>query len=85
MASAIGICLKQRVVIEFLTAEGCSPIEIHTRMKAVYGESCSDVSTVSRWARSKEEFPSESNLQDQSHTGRPLSVSDSKNQSRVMI
>ena len=55
MASAMDICLKQRVVIEFLTAEGCSPIEIHTRMKAVYDESCSGVSTVRRWARRSNE------------------------------
>lgn len=84
MASAMDLRLKQRAVIEFLTAEGCSPIEIHSRMKAVYGETCSDVSTVRRWARrSKEENPSESNVHDQPHTGRPLSASDSKHQSRV--
>ena len=29
--------LKQRSVIEFLTAEGCSAVVIHKRMKAVYG------------------------------------------------
>ena len=76
--------LKQRAVIEFLTAEGCSPIEIFYRMKAVYGEMCLDVSTVRRWTRrSREENPSESTVHDQARTGRPLSASDSKHQSRV--
>jgi len=37
---------KQRAVIEFLTSEKVSPIEIHRRMQAVYGEQCVDVSTV---------------------------------------
>ena len=46
MASSMDLRLKQRAVIEFLTTEGCSPIEIYSRMKAVYGEMCLDVSTV---------------------------------------
>ena len=84
MASSMDLRLKQRAVIEFLTAEGCSPIEIFYRMKAVYGEMCLDVSTVRRWTRqSREENPSESTVHDQAHTGRPLSASDSKHQSRV--
>ena len=40
---------KQRAVIEFLTAEKVPPTEIHTRMQAVYGDQCVDVSTVKRW------------------------------------
>jgi hypothetical protein len=31
---------KQRAVIEFLTAEWVSPIEIHLRMQVVYGDDC---------------------------------------------
>ncbi|GFR74843.1 histone-lysine N-methyltransferase SETMAR [Elysia marginata] len=84
MASSMDLRLKQRTVIEFLTAEGCSPIEIYSRMKAVYGDMCLDVSIVRRWARrSWEENPSESTVHDQVRTGRPLSASDSKHQSRV--
>ena len=84
MASSMDLRLKQRAVIEFLTAEGCSPIEIFYRMKAVYGEMCLDVRTVRRWTRrSREENPSESTVHDQARTGRPLSASDSKHQSRV--
>ena len=84
MASSMDLHLKQRAVIEFLTTEGCSPIEIYSRMKAVYGEMCLDVSTVRRWTRrSREENPSESTVHDQARTGRPLSASDSKHQSRV--
>ena len=45
---------------------------------------CLDVNTVRRWTRrSREENPSESTVHDQARTGRPLSASDSKHQSRV--
>ena len=37
--------LKQRAVIEFLTAETILPIDIHRHMQAVYGDKCVDVST----------------------------------------
>ena len=66
MASSMDLRLKQRAVIEFLTAEGYSPIEIFYRMKAVYGEMCLYVSTVRRWTRrSRKENPSESTVHDQ--------------------
>ena len=42
---------KQRAVIEFLTVEKVPPIEIHRRMKAVYGDQRVDVSTVRCWVR----------------------------------
>ena len=84
MASSLDLRLKQRAAIEFLTTKGFSPIGIYSRMKAVYGEMCLDVSTVRRWTRrSREENPSESTVHDQARTGRPLSASDSKHQSRV--
>ena len=80
------IRLKQRAFIEFLTAESCSPVEILSWMKAVYGESCFDVSTVRQWAwRSNKEIPSESNARDQLHTGRALSVSDRRTNPEWMI
>ena len=43
--------IRQRSVIEFLTAEGEMPIRIHERLKNVYGDATVDVSTVRRWAR----------------------------------
>ena len=42
---------KQRVVIEFLTAEKVPTIEIHRRIQAIYGDQCVDVSTVRCWVR----------------------------------
>jgi len=45
------VWFKQRAVIEFLTAEKVPQIEIHRRMRAVYGDQCVDVSTVRRWLR----------------------------------
>jgi hypothetical protein len=39
------------MVIEFLTAEGSSPIKIHRRTRIVYGEDSEYVSSVRRWVR----------------------------------
>ena len=84
MASAMELRLKQRAVIEFLTAEGCSPTVIHSRMKAVYGHSCVDRSTVARWANNvKDSDPSESSVHDQPRSGRPLSATDTEHQMQV--
>jgi len=43
--------LKQRAVIEFLTAGKVPPIEIHRLMQAIYGDQCVDVNTVRCWVR----------------------------------
>jgi hypothetical protein len=42
--------LKQRAVIEFLSAENMMPTEIHRRLQAVYGENTVNRTTVNRWA-----------------------------------
>ena len=86
MASSkpMNVRLKQRAVIEFLTAEGAAPIDIHRRMKLVYGEACVDVSTVRRWAKEfAETSPAETDLHDQARCGRPNSASDVQHQERV--
>ena len=44
----IEVRIRQRSVIEFLTAEGEMPIRIHERLKNVYGDATVDVSTVTR-------------------------------------
>jgi histone-lysine N-methyltransferase SETMAR len=78
------IRLKQRAVIEFLTAEGCAPIDMHRRMTAVYGDACVDVSTVRRWARTvKGDNPATTNLHDQARSGRPITTVDAQHQARV--
>jgi len=46
---------KQCAVIEFLTAEKVPPIETHTRMQAIYGDQCVDVSTVKTLGKAAEE------------------------------
>ncbi|GFN78531.1 hypothetical protein PoB_000503700 [Plakobranchus ocellatus] len=40
MATSNDLLIKERSVIEFLAAEGCSAANIHARMKTVYGEMC---------------------------------------------
>ena len=42
--------LKQRAVIEFLSAENITPAEIHRRLQAVYGEDTVNRTIVNRWA-----------------------------------
>ena len=42
---------RQRVVNEFLTAEGSSPMEIHRRLWIVYGEDVIEASSIICWVR----------------------------------
>lgn len=41
----------QCAMIEFLTSEGVSPIEICCQMHVVYGNDCVDMSNVHRWPK----------------------------------
>jgi hypothetical protein len=45
----VDVCTRQRVVIEFLTAEASSPIEIHRLLRSMYGEDAMDVSSDRCW------------------------------------
>ncbi|GFO44351.1 RING finger protein 10-like [Plakobranchus ocellatus] len=49
MATSNDLLIKQRPVIEFLAAEGCSAANIHARMKTVYGEMCISDCAVRKW------------------------------------
>jgi len=48
MADNLALQTRQRVVTQLLTAEGSSPLEIHTRLGSVYCEDVIDVSSVTR-------------------------------------
>jgi len=43
---------KAAIGDEFLTLEGCAPIEIYRCMIVVYGDGCMDVKNVCKWVRS---------------------------------
>lgn len=60
---------KQRAVIEFLTKENCTPVEIHRRLKNVYGGSVLDLSNVRRWVTRFKE--GDSDIADKKRSGRP--------------
>ncbi|XP_005094935.1 uncharacterized protein LOC101864133 [Aplysia californica] len=80
----MNVGLKQRAVIEFLTAEGAAPIDFHWRMKLVCGEACVKESTVRRWAKEfAETSPAETDFHDQAHCSRPNSASDVQHQEKV--
>ena len=65
--------LKQRAVIEFLTAEGVNPTDIHRRLQAVYGDGAIDQSTVNRWAiKFRASEVGKVSIEDEPRTGRPL-------------
>ncbi|GFO12709.1 histone-lysine N-methyltransferase SETMAR [Plakobranchus ocellatus] len=49
MATSYDLLIKQRSVIEFLAAEGCSAANIHARMKTVYDEMCISDCAVRKW------------------------------------
>jgi len=64
--------IKQRSV---LTLESCVPIEIHRRMKAVYGDGCMDVKNVRKWVRhAKSCCAGEMSVLDEHRPGRHISV-----------
>src|ERR1700729_162240 len=43
--------VNQRAVIQFLSFEGCHPVDIHRRMQTAYGDKCLSKTTVTNWAR----------------------------------
>jgi transposase len=76
--------LKQRAVIEFLSAENITPAEIHRHLQAVYGENTVNRTTVNRWAiKFRECETGRANIVDQPCSGRPVSVTDDKHQKQV--
>ncbi|GFO43395.1 histone-lysine N-methyltransferase SETMAR-like protein [Plakobranchus ocellatus] len=84
MATSNDLLIKQRSLIEFLAAEGCSAANIHARMKTVYGEMCISDGAVRKWMRIfKGEDPRETILHDRKCSGRPLSTSVTAHRQKV--
>jgi Mn-dependent DtxR family transcriptional regulator len=76
--------VKQRAVIEFLTAEKVTPTEIHCRLKAVYGDDAVDRYTVNRWVI---KFcgcePGKAIIVDETRSGRPITATDDNHRKLV--
>ena len=84
MSTKSELRIKQRSVIEFLTLEGCAPIEIYRRMKAIYGDGCMDVKNVRKWVRcAKSCSRGKMSVFDEHRSGRPITVTNEENQRRV--
>ena len=84
MSASTDFRTKQPSVIEFLTLEGCVPIEIHRRMKAVYGDGCTDVNNVCKWVRrAKSCCAVEMSVSVEHRSGRPIYVTRDENQCGV--
>ena len=75
--------VRQRSVIEFLTAEGEMPIRIHERLKNVYGDATLYVSTVRRWVRRCKESEGQTRLADETRSCRPAIAMTPGNIQRV--
>ena len=75
--------IRQGSVIEFLNAEGETPIRIHERLNNVYGDATVDVSTVRRWVRRCNEAEGQTPLADEKRKGRPATVVTPRNIQRV--
>jgi len=86
MSASTDFHIKQRSVIEFLTLEGCMPIEIHRHMKAVYGNGCMDVKNVRKclW-HAKSCCAGEMSVLDEHRPGQPISVTRDENQCRETL
>jgi hypothetical protein len=83
MVNVVDICIGQRVVIEFLTAEGSSPIEIHRCLRSVYGEDAIDVSLVRCWVCCC--TSSEKDIGDRPRRGRLATAVTTKNKDKVDV
>jgi hypothetical protein len=84
MSASTDFHIKQPSVIGFLTLKGCTPIEIHWRMKADYGNGCMDVKNVHKWVQcAKSCCAGEMSVLDEHRSGRPISVTRDENQCRV--
>ena len=73
MAALQEVHQKQRAVIEFLVAEGETPLNIHKRLQNVYGDCAIDYSTVKRWVRwvKESEEVGKASVVDFPRSGRP--------------
>lgn len=83
-AGDLSVRLKQRAVIEFLTAENVNPTNIHRRLQAVYGQETVDRTTVNRWAlKFRESETGRAQISDQPRSGRPVTATDEAHQLQV--
>ena len=83
-AGELSVRLKQRAVIEFLTAENVSPTDIHRRLQVVYGQETIDRSTVNRWVlKFRKSVPGCAKIEDQPRSGRPLTATDEAHKFQV--
>eukprot|EP00106_Octopus_bimaculoides_P001030 XP_014768472.1 PREDICTED: uncharacterized protein LOC106867913 [Octopus bimaculoides] len=72
MTSPLELCQKQRAVIEFLVAEGETPVNIHRRLQNVFEDNTLDYSNVCRWVRRlKDEKVGTVSVADNPRSGRP--------------
>ena len=85
MSADVEVRQKQRTVIEFLVAEGEIPINIHRRMKNVYGDDTIDYSNVKRWVNRLKDtgMVGKASVKDMPRSGRPSSAVNPVNSAKA--
>ena len=81
MADVNEVRRKQTVVIEFLLAEGETPLNIHRRLEKIYKTNVVDYSTVKRWSSrlSGSEQTGQASVADLPRSGRPSTAINATN------
>ena len=76
--------VEQRAVIEYFTVGKMAPTEIHSRLKAVYGDDAIDRSTVNQWAITFRDCePGKAIIVDENRSGRLITATDDKHRKFV--
>jgi hypothetical protein len=83
--STVSKCITQPTVIEFLTHENETPIEIHRRLLAFYGEDTVDISTVHRLVRKSRDSGRNVDVNDQPRSGRSVTTTHYVNRQKVKL
>jgi hypothetical protein len=81
MADIVDVSSGHRMMIEFLSAEGYSPIEVHRGLSSVYGEDATDLSAARPWVHRLK--GGENDICDRAHSGRHFTAATTETQRKV--
>jgi len=80
-AGFVDVSTGHRVVIEFLSAEGYSPIKVRRGLRSVYGEDVTDVSAARPWMHRLKS--GENDICDRAHIGRKVKATTTETEEKV--
>ena len=77
----VHVSVEQRIIIKFLTKEGCKPSEICSRLKKQYGEKTLSNVSVHKWSRAFKK--GRETVENERHERRPRTSITGENSDRV--